>query len=171
MTSKDIYGGYGSNPVYETLLTEADIRAREAAKGKARDTGYSTLLDDEAMRLVEKRKAFEQLINTDSPRLNLPSDPLAHLNALKQAHEEKLAKEAAIKQAEIEKAKEEVAHAALIEDEMYRNSKMIPSVEEVASLVIKGQLGNGRERVNNIRSLGVDPRAVQSLVNKLMRGY
>lgn len=39
----------------------------------------------------------------------------------------------------------------------------------LAKRVIRGELGNGKERVENILRLGGDPKAVQALVNQMMR--
>ena len=36
---------------------------------------------------------------------------------------------------------------------------------------IRGEYGNGPDRINNLRRAGLDPNAVQGLVNSVMAGY
>ena len=43
----------------------------------------------------------------------------------------------------------------------------VMSIEEVAQAVLKGQFGNGAERILSIEALGFDAKEVQSIVNRL----
>lgn len=44
-----------------------------------------------------------------------------------------------------------------------------PSPEDVARMVIEGKLGNGAARTKAIKAMGYDPKAIQVIVNKIMK--
>lgn len=47
---------------------------------------------------------------------------------------------------------------------------MINEEQKAAAKVLMGQYGNGNERIEKLRKAGVEPKAVQKIVNELIEG-
>lgn len=50
----------------------------------------------------------------------------------------------------------------------FYNAQPSKSLEQLAREVIRGDWGNGQDRINRLRAVGYNPNAVQAKVNQLM---